>query len=75
MRSWRDLAQAPPDDVHEVNGHSCSRLSRSNRHRRRNSLALLGHRWLESTQIYVAANDRQVAADYYAACQKLEGWQ
>ena len=35
---------------------------------------LLGHRWLESTQIYVAANDRQVAADYYAACQKLESW-
>jgi site-specific recombinase XerD len=35
---------------------------------------LLGHRWLESTQIYVAANDRQVAADYYAACQKLETW-
>ena len=35
---------------------------------------LLGHRWLETTQIYVAANDQQVAADYYAACQKLEGW-
>jgi integrase/recombinase XerC len=35
---------------------------------------LLGHRWLESTQIYVSANDRQVAADYYAACQKLESW-
>ena len=35
---------------------------------------LLGHRWLESTQIYVAANDRQVAADYYAACRKLESW-
>jgi site-specific recombinase XerD len=35
---------------------------------------LLGHRWLESTQIYVAANDRQVAADYYAACRKLENW-
>ena len=35
---------------------------------------LLGHRWLETTQIYVAANDRQVQADYYAACQKLEGW-
>lgn len=35
---------------------------------------LLGHRWLETTQIYVAANDRQVAADYYAACEKLEGW-
>jgi site-specific recombinase XerD len=35
---------------------------------------LLGHRWLETTQIYVQANDRQVAADYYAACEKLEGW-
>ena len=35
---------------------------------------LLRHRWLESTQIYVAANDRQVAADYYAACLKLESW-
>lgn len=35
---------------------------------------LLGHRWLETTQIYVAANDRQVQADYYAACAKLEGW-
>jgi site-specific recombinase XerD len=36
--------------------------------------ALLGHRWLETTQIYVQANDRQVQADYYAACLKLEGW-
>jgi site-specific recombinase XerD len=36
---------------------------------------LLGHRWLETTQVYVAANDPQVQADYYAACQKLEGWQ
>ena len=36
---------------------------------------LLGHRWLETTQIYVAANDRQVQADYYAACSRLEGWQ
>jgi site-specific recombinase XerD len=36
--------------------------------------ALLGHRWLETTQIYVQANDQQVQADYYAACQKLEGW-
>ena len=35
---------------------------------------LLGHRWLETTQVYVQANDRQVQADYYAACQKLEGW-
>ncbi len=35
---------------------------------------LLGHRWLETTQIYVAANDRQVQADYYAACLQIEGW-
>ena len=35
---------------------------------------LLGHRWLETTQIYVAANDKQVQADYYAACAKLEDW-
>lgn len=35
---------------------------------------LLGHRWLETTQIYVQANDHQVQADYYAACQKLDGW-
>jgi site-specific recombinase XerD len=36
---------------------------------------LLGHSWLESTQTYVAANDQQVQADYYAAARKLEGWQ
>ncbi len=36
---------------------------------------LMGHRWLETTQTYVQANDHQVQADYYAACQKLEGWQ
>jgi len=36
--------------------------------------ALLGHRWLETTQVYVKANDRQVQVDYYAACLKLEGW-
>lgn len=35
---------------------------------------LLGHRWLETTQIYVLANDRQVQADYYAACGRLAGW-
>jgi site-specific recombinase XerD len=35
---------------------------------------LLGHRWLETTQIYVSANDKQVQADYYAACAKLEDW-
>lgn len=36
---------------------------------------LLGHAWLETTQNYVAANDRQVQADFYTACLKLEGWQ
>lgn len=36
---------------------------------------LLGHRWIETTQTYVLANDRQVQADYYQACEKLEGWQ
>ena len=35
---------------------------------------LMGHRWIESTQNYVIANDKQVCADYYAACEKLEGW-
>lgn len=36
---------------------------------------LLGHTWLETTQTYVAANDRKVQEDFYAACRKLEGWQ
>jgi site-specific recombinase XerD len=36
---------------------------------------LLGHAWLESTQTYVAANDKQVQADYQNACRRLEGWQ
>jgi site-specific recombinase XerD len=35
---------------------------------------LLGHRWIESTQTYVMANDTEVCADYYAACVKIEGW-
>jgi len=35
---------------------------------------LLGHRWIETTQTYVMANDKQVKTDYYAASQKLEGW-
>ncbi len=35
---------------------------------------LLGHRWLETTQIYVQANDQTVQADFYAASRKLEGW-
>jgi site-specific recombinase XerD len=36
---------------------------------------LLGHRWLETTQEYVQANDPEVKADFYLACEKLEGWQ
>jgi len=36
---------------------------------------LLGHRWLETTQIYIQANDKQVAEDFYAACRRLDGWQ
>jgi site-specific recombinase XerD len=36
---------------------------------------LMGHRWLETTQIYVLANDKQVCEDYYAASRKLESWQ
>lgn len=36
---------------------------------------LLGHAWIESTQTYVAANDRKVQADYDAAILRLEGWQ
>ena len=36
---------------------------------------LLGHAWLETTQTYVAADDHQVQADYFAASEKLEGWQ
>ncbi len=35
---------------------------------------LLGHRWLETTQIYVQANDQTVKNDYYAACERIEGW-
>jgi len=35
---------------------------------------LLGHRWLETTQVYVRANDKKVKADFYAACRKVESW-
>lgn len=35
---------------------------------------LLGHRWLDTTQSYVQANDHDVAEDYYAACETLEDW-
>jgi integrase/recombinase XerD len=36
---------------------------------------LMGHSWLATTQTYVAANDRQVQADFYSAAQQLDGWQ
>jgi site-specific recombinase XerD len=36
---------------------------------------LMGHRWIETTQVYVMANDRQVKEDYFAASQKIENWQ
>jgi len=35
---------------------------------------LLGHRWIETTQTYILANDAQVQQDYFAACLKLDGW-
>ena len=35
---------------------------------------LLGHVLLTSTQAYVSANDKQVQADFVAACDLLEGW-
>jgi site-specific recombinase XerD len=35
---------------------------------------LMGHRWIETTQTYVLANDRQVQTDYFAACARIEGW-
>ena len=35
---------------------------------------LLGHRWLETTQNYVQANDKLVAKDFYKACERMEEW-
>lgn len=35
---------------------------------------LMGHRFVETTQTYALANDRQVQADFYRATEKLEGW-
>ena len=35
---------------------------------------LMGHRFVETTQNYAMANDRQVQADFYRACEKLDGW-
>ncbi len=36
--------------------------------------SLLGHQWLETTMLYVQANDKKVQGDFLAASQKLEGW-
>jgi site-specific recombinase XerD len=36
---------------------------------------LLGHAWIATTQSYVAANDRQVQADFYQAVATMEEWQ
>ena len=36
---------------------------------------LLGHAWLATTQLYLAANDRKVQADFYAAVGQLDSWQ
>jgi site-specific recombinase XerD len=35
---------------------------------------LMGHRWIESTQNYVMANDKQVCKDFYVACEQIESW-
>lgn len=35
---------------------------------------LLGHRFLETTQNYAVANDKQVQEDFQLACNHLEGW-
>jgi integrase/recombinase XerD len=36
--------------------------------------SLLGHQWLETTMLYVKANDKKVQIDFLEASQKLEGW-
>jgi len=36
--------------------------------------SLLGHRWLETTMLYVQANDKKVQGDFLEASQKLKGW-
>lgn len=35
---------------------------------------LMGHKFVETTQNYAIANDKQVEADFYSACEKIEGW-
>jgi hypothetical protein len=36
--------------------------------------ALLGHRWLQTTQNYLQISDEQVRNDYETASKKLTGW-
>ena len=35
---------------------------------------LMGHQWIETTMLYVQANDKKVESDFRTASQKLEGW-
>jgi site-specific recombinase XerD len=35
---------------------------------------LMGHKFVETTQNYAIANDRQVQADFYSACERIDGW-
>ena len=35
---------------------------------------LLGHAWVGTTQLYIAANDPKVKADFFTAIEKLRGW-
>jgi len=35
---------------------------------------LMGHRFINTTQIYAVANDKQVQADFYKASERIEGW-
>jgi site-specific recombinase XerD len=35
---------------------------------------LMGHRFIETTQNYAVANDKQVQADFHKACERLDGW-
>lgn len=35
---------------------------------------LMGHRFVEITQLYAAANDKQVENDFYQSSDRLEGW-
>jgi site-specific recombinase XerD len=36
---------------------------------------LLGHRWVGTTQNYIAANDAKVKADFVQASERMEAWQ